>query len=135
MNNTRLAVFVAMMAIIALGAYLETPPVKPVHFVDFEDDKKPRVVEWTYGKYEVWQNGNEKITPYWGLVSLWLDPGRGNCPQGITVQGKQMITQTCLDGKPRVRLGETKDMPMKERLLLDRGRRLAKEHWSKVVYF
>jgi hypothetical protein len=122
-----------------LAAYLFNTPTAPVRFVDrpaveptlFDTGLSRRIVEWNEGKYVVFSDGKEQVTPYWGQLTTALDPRRGWCPQEIAVLETTIYYTICHDAetlggeqKPRNTLSAAAER------VLRKGRTLAEKRWG-----
>jgi len=120
-----------------LAAYFFNTPTGNPHFTDsapyinsFEPGGQ-KVVEWHDGKYELFSTGAERVTPYLGPLTLAFDPGRGNCPQSITIGETGIAFVYCYEGK--IGGAWRKDLPSRVEWVLRRGRTLAEQHWGPLT--
>lgn len=82
------------------------------------------------GMYELYPNGLERVTPYWGPLTLAIDPRKAHCPQDILVRESGISYQYCWEGKVGGAIGSRQDLSSKGEHILQRGRELAEQHWG-----
>lgn len=122
-----------------LAAYFFNVPTGNPHFTDqpatdaLFDSGPRKIVEWHEGRYELFQNGVERVTPHWGSITLAFDPGRGHCPQGIIVYADRIAYQYCYEGKVGGAGGHREDLSSKAERILQKGRTLAERHWELTI--
>lgn len=137
----RIATWAFAIAGWALAAYFFDKPTGTPCFIDevpYINDFEPggqRVVAWNEGKYEIFPNGVERVTPFWGPLTLAFDPGRGHCPQGVFVRPTGIAYSVCWEDKVGGAWGRREDLSSTAERILHKGRLLVERRWGVPVRY
>ncbi len=123
-----------------LAVYLFNQPTAPVRFTDrpaveaklFDSGIARKIVEWDEGKYTLFANGAESVEPYWGPLSMAMDPPKGWCPQEVFVYATSIGWTVCYNfDKVGGDYGSRSELSSAAEHVLLKGRSFAKEYWGR----
>lgn len=122
-----------------LAGYQFNTPAGPVHFYEgpvektlFDPGHPRKIVEWNEGKYILYPNGDEQVTPYFGTITTAFNPPKGWCPQDVNVFETKITYIICYDTQTTGgKTADRSELSSAHEHILIKGRALAEERWGK----